>query len=193
MVGLPGEDEDLMLCTARKVIELGFSAVRIHPTLVLNKTELETLYQSGEYIPLSLENSVRICARITVMMIKRGIEVIRLGLLHTKSLMAEGNIIAGPFHARFGELVKSFIYHNALQNYLHKKFNGQEKIIMGINPREISKMTGDGNSNINSLKKNLNLKNLIVQTDNSLGLFEIHIKFPEKDKINVIEYFEPRS
>ena len=38
--------------------------VRIYPAIILKNTELEELYQSGGYRPLSLEEAVSWCAEI---------------------------------------------------------------------------------------------------------------------------------
>lgn len=59
MVGLPGDSEETFLQTVDRVISLKPHLVRLHPTLVLQGTELERLFTAGEYVPLSLEQADR--------------------------------------------------------------------------------------------------------------------------------------
>ena len=53
--GLPGEDRDMMLESARTVGELMPDELKIHLLYVLKDTELARLYLAGAYTPLSLD------------------------------------------------------------------------------------------------------------------------------------------
>ncbi len=53
--GLPGEDRDMMLESARTVGELMPDELKIHLLYVLKDTDLASLYLSGAYTPLSLD------------------------------------------------------------------------------------------------------------------------------------------
>jgi len=61
MIGLPGDTYELFLETINRVINLKPDFLRIHPTLVLRGAPLETLWESGRYLPLSLEEDIFLC------------------------------------------------------------------------------------------------------------------------------------
>ena len=60
MVGMYGSNEEFDRLTCRRIIELAPTCTRIYPTLVLKGTELERLYERGEYAPYSLEQAVMV-------------------------------------------------------------------------------------------------------------------------------------
>ena len=60
--GLPGEDEEMMLDTARKAARLSPDEVKIHTLCVLRDTEMEAIHRRGEYDPLEMETAVALTA-----------------------------------------------------------------------------------------------------------------------------------
>ena len=58
--GLPGESEDDMLATAKKVARLKPDQVKIHLLNVLKGTALGDMYLRGEYVPMERDDYVRI-------------------------------------------------------------------------------------------------------------------------------------
>lgn len=114
MLGLPGADREAEFYTARCVIGLKPSFVRIYPTIVLAGTALDRMYQMGEYKPMALAQAVEISAKIIPEYEKHHITVIRTGLQSSDSISEDGKIIAGPYHPAFGELVRSCIALNWL-------------------------------------------------------------------------------
>lgn len=107
MPGLPGSDKETEYETARRVIDLKPEIVRIYPTIVIAGTDLELRHRTGEYRPLDLEEAVDICANIVPMYEEHGIRVIRTGLQSSDNISTDGDVVAGPYHPAFGELVKS--------------------------------------------------------------------------------------
>ena len=61
--GLPGEDDDAMLETVRRVAALRPDQVKIHLLHVLRGTVLGNMYERGEYEPLSRERYISLVAR----------------------------------------------------------------------------------------------------------------------------------
>ena len=53
--GLPGEDEAMMLQTAKAAYEWGIDSVKYHPLYVVKRTALANEYQRGEFTPISQE------------------------------------------------------------------------------------------------------------------------------------------
>lgn len=143
MTGLLGDTDEKSLRTCRDIIALKPDTVRIYPTIVLEGTYLGELYKNGEYSPQSLENAVSLCAKLLKSFYDESIKVIRLGL-HSGGNVEEG-YLAGPYHPAFGELCESRIYLSVAEELLKAKKKGNYTIY--VNPREISKMTGQKQMN----------------------------------------------
>ncbi len=149
--------------TAEEIVALKPDTVRIYPTVTLSGTELETLVNSGEYVPPTLEETVDLCAELLDLFEAHGIKVIRTGL-HT---IDEARYVAGPWHPTFRELCDSKRYLNKLLNILPQT----GEYILSVNPREISKVTGNKKANIIKLRE-LGYK-VSVKGDNSLELGQL--------------------
>lgn len=104
--GLPGDSHEEMLRSAEIAASLKPDGVRIYPAVVIRGTQLERMFQSGAYAPLSLDEAVDICAEMRAIFDDRGIPVIRMGL-HPLAPEEAGKISAGPYHPSFGFLVKA--------------------------------------------------------------------------------------
>lgn len=107
MVGLPGDTPEKSITTARRIVELGASCTRIYPTLVIRDTQLEEMYLAGKYVPLSLDEAVEITAKLAGIFEKAGVKILRIGLHPSEGLLGGESLVAGPFHAAFGELVST--------------------------------------------------------------------------------------
>lgn len=108
MVGLLGDSMEKSLYTAKKLIELSPDFVRIYPTLVFRDTDLYDEYVAGRYAPLTLEQAAQTCAPLVRLFEQASIKIIRLGLLVTED-EAKENLVAGPYHPRFREIVYDII------------------------------------------------------------------------------------
>ncbi len=65
--GLPNETEEMMIETAREVGRLHPDQIKLHLMHVLRGTKLAKMYESGEYIPLSLnEYATIVCKQLEV-------------------------------------------------------------------------------------------------------------------------------
>lgn len=60
--GLPGEDHDMMLRTAKEIASLDLHMVKIHLLHILKNTPLEKMYKNGEFRALELDEYVNIVA-----------------------------------------------------------------------------------------------------------------------------------
>ena len=63
MDGLPGETESMMIDTAKAVGKLRPDALKIHLTYVVKGTPLCTMYERGEYTPLTFEEYTNIVVK----------------------------------------------------------------------------------------------------------------------------------
>ena len=60
--GLPGENEEMMLATAKEAARLSPDEVKIHTLCVLLGTEMEEIHRRGEYDPMEMEAAVALTA-----------------------------------------------------------------------------------------------------------------------------------
>lgn len=175
MIGLPGDNRNKDIDTAKKVIELGPDLVRIYPTLVIRNTFLEVMYNKGDYVPPSLEESIDICAELLELYEKNGIKVIRIGLQPTDNINNGADVIAGPFHPAFRQLVESRRTLYKIEKFIKdNELESANGIIVFTGSKFISNVVGQKQSNINYLKERFGYELIRVKVDSSLDN-EIHI------------------
>lgn len=149
MVGMPGQSFDSVRDTVEQVLRLQPAIARIYPLLVIKGTPLEAAYARGEFEPLTLEAAVEQSAYVYHQLTQAGIKVIRVGLQADEELCGEGNIIAGPFHPAFGELVQSRLLYTELTPRLQKLLcQGAGKIVITCPVKLESKLRGLKNNNL---------------------------------------------
>lgn len=117
MIGLPGDTAEKAVETAKKMIAFMPDTIRIYPTLVLQDTELERMYNEGLYRPLSLSEAVTWTSSVLPLFEAAAIVVLRVGLQANEGLSGE-NVIAGPYHPAFKELVQDEVIYNRLEKAL---------------------------------------------------------------------------
>ena len=146
MTGLYKSTYDSDKKTVLDFIKIKPDTVRIYPTIVLENTELATLYKKGEYIPPSLNKSIINCSEFYEMFSKHNIRVIRLGLHNIN----EDTYVAGPWHPAFSQLCMSNIYYENVKKALLS--DETKNFTLYVNPSEISNFVGQKRSNINKFK-----------------------------------------
>jgi len=118
MPGLPGDSREIFIDTIEKVISLNPHMARLYPTLVLKGTKLAQWYGEGKYAPMSLDDTISVCKEACIQLETSGIPVIRIGLMASSSLLAEGEILAGPWHPCLGFMVRSAMHIDMMRPYL---------------------------------------------------------------------------
>ena len=113
MPGLPGDDPEKSLETAKIIASLSPDAVRVYPTLVIKNTELCDMYERGDYKPYDLDTAVSLTAKMYKLFTEKGIAVLRMGL---HSDIDPADVVAGPYHPAFGELVFSALYLEKMES-----------------------------------------------------------------------------
>lgn len=149
MTGLDGDTPETALYTARELIALKPKALRIYPTLVLKGTELASRMERGVYAPQTLDEAVELCARLLPLFEEAGISVIRMGLQGEPEL--EKNLMGGPFHPAFRELVLSKGFLEKMEGFLKDRPKGGYAFYG--NPKDISAILGQRRANVEALKK----------------------------------------
>lgn len=164
MTGLPGDTDEKSIYTAEEIIKLQPSIVRIYPTLTIKDTRLEEMYNSGEYVPQSVDDAAELCKTLLLMFETNDIKVIRLGLQSTDEICENGSVIAGPVHSAFGEIVESTVYYNLILDAVGQAENCT--VMVAVNDRELSKAIGNKRRNILKIKNERNIDLKIVGDKN---------------------------
>lgn len=151
MTGLYMSSEGDDIYTAREFIKLFPDTVRIYPTLIMKGTKLQELYSLGNYIPMTLDEAVRLCSKLLRMFELNGINVIRLGL-HASDGINE-NFIAGPWHPAFRELCESKIIVDDCINTIKNLNLVNRPVKISVSPKELSKVIGQRRSGLKKIKK----------------------------------------
>jgi len=138
MIGLPGDTKEKAILAARKIIEVGAENTRIYPTLVIKNTKLEEMYHQGKYYPLTMEEAVDWTAEILEIFEQSKVKVLRIGLHPSEGLLDGSDLIAGPFHPSFRELVLTEIWRKKLSDIK----SGADSIIITVNPKELNYAVG---------------------------------------------------
>ena len=149
MTGLYGSKDADSLETAEKIVALAPDTVRIYPTVVIKGTKLHDLMLKGEFIPKGINETADLCAKLIPMFENAGIKVIRVGL-HSGGGVEEG-FAGGAYHPALREICEGRIYYNNALSELQKQPQG--KYILCVNPKEISKMTGQKKENLTKLRE----------------------------------------
>ncbi len=116
MPGLPLETTGSFLRTVREVIALAPAFVRLYPVLVVEQAGLAEMYRRGDYRPLSMNKALALTSRAKEMLAAAAIRVVRIGLQPSSAL--ERQLLAGPYHPAFGELVASRIWFKRIRTLL---------------------------------------------------------------------------
>jgi histone acetyltransferase (RNA polymerase elongator complex component) len=179
MPGLPGDTFERDISTVKRSIEMKPDICRIYPSLVIKDTPMEKMYRCQEYVPYSLQEAVDISKIIYNMYRKNKINVIRIGLQPTESITEGKDVVAGPFHPSFRELVEgSLIVDTILENLKDEK-----DAVIHINPKDLSKLYANRKLYFNKLKENN--KNIVVKQDEAIkrGCIKLCLKDKKLDII----------
>ena len=144
MTGMPGSTKEDDLLTAARFAALKPDTMRIYPTLVLKNTLMAKWFESGEYIPQTVEEAASDCAELLDVFELYNIKVIRLGLHAEESL--EENLMAGPYHPAFREICESLRFRKKIAPMLTRLPKGS--YVLKVNPSEVSKCSGQHKANI---------------------------------------------
>ena len=180
MIGLPESTKLDEINTAKALIKLKPKIVRIYPVLVIKNTPLAKEYEQGEYIPLTVEQAVDRAKDIMQLFNNAKIEVIRIGLQNTEEITdpseESSQVIAGPYHPAFRQLVESGMWYDEIVQKI-KKFNIKVmQVTIKANPENINNIIGHKKENVLKLKEFYDV-DVIVKPDENIkkGKFEIEI------------------
>ncbi len=172
MTGLPGDTDESCVETAKKIVALEPDGVRIYPTVIVRDTVLCDMWRAGTYKEHTVEDAVRVCAKIVPLFKNAGIPIIRMGLNPTEDLSG-GDALGGAYHPALGELVLSRIMLEKARELLRGVEPGS-RIVLGVNRSDISKMVGQHRCNVKTLTAAFSLAGLKIH-ESSVKSGEIRI------------------
>ena len=148
MPGLPLDTDEKSLMTAQKIVLLGATETRIYPTVVIRDTPLSKLYAKDEYHPFELEHAVNLTANLKQFFENHSVKVLKVGL---HSGQVEKDIIAGPFHPAFGQLVNSKICLDKLIAFCKENKLRDTTLLVCPKNYDISDIVGQHRQNLKCL------------------------------------------
>ena len=167
MTGLPGSTDERDVETAKKIIALEPDGVRVYPTVIVRGTKLFDMWQAGIYPEHTVEDAVRVCAKIVPLFEAAGIPVIRLGLNPTEKLSG-GAAAGGAYHPALGELVKSRILLEKARVLLRGIEPGS-RVCITVGKGKASQMAGQHRENILRLTEEFSLGELKIREKSEPG------------------------
>ena len=182
MVGLPESTQEDEINTAKALIKLKPKMVRIYPVLVVKGTKLEKDYEEGKYTPLTLARVIETCKKLVRMFADKKIDVIRVGLQNTDEITdpsdKNSEVIAGPYHPAFRQLVESEMWYDAIVEKIKKLNVKVSKVEIKVNPMDSNNVIGHKKQNIIKLKKTYDV-DLILRPDSKIKQGKWDIKIVE--------------
>lgn len=184
MPGLPGSTIKKDIETCRDSIAMKPDMVRIYPTLTIKETELAHMYYDGSYKPLTLKEAVDISAYMYSLYSVNNIKVIRIGLQNTESINDAEEVVAGPFHPAFRQLVEGKIYLASVMAALKGLSLKNRPITIAADGKLINSIAGHKKTNVGRLREAFSLSG--VSFKNSSDEYSIEI-YTGKNKLGSFE------
>ena len=170
MVGLPESTRIDEINTAKALIKLKPKMVRIYPVLVVKNTKLEKEFKEGIYDPLPLAQAVETCKQLIRMFTSKNIDVIRVGLQTTNEITSPdlkgSEVVAGPYHPAFRQLVESAMWYDAIVEKIKKLNVKVKEVEVTVNPIDINNVIGHKKENIIKLKDTYDVDLILKQDEN---------------------------
>lgn len=180
MLGLPGDNKEKDLESAKRSIKMAPDFVRIYPALVIKGTPMESMLLKGTYKPYSLDEAVEISSEIIDMFNEAGINVIRAGLQPTEEISPGNSLVAGPYHPAFKELTQSYSFWKkvrgvisseaALSNNEYKDIPERDSLSIKVNPKDISVVFADKKKYMCEFIELMSDRNFNILTEQSAGI-----------------------
>ena len=179
-IGLPDSTRLDELNTARDLAKLRPNRVRIYPMVVVKNTKLEQEYKKDKYEPLTLNQAIERCKEVVYEFNRKHIKQISIVKQNELNESEETEIVAGPYHEKFGQLVTDSIWYDSIVEKI-KGFNVKvRKVKIEVNPKELPNVTGYKKENAEKLEE---LYNVSIKAE---GNPDIKIG---KSKISVLEVY----
>lgn len=174
MLGLPSDNFKKDIETTKKVIDMGPEICRIYPSLVIKDTPMELMYNKGVYKPYTLEEAIEISKTIYMMLIEKNINVIRIGLQPTENINENKDVISGPFHPAFRELVEGDIWNDIIYEAIKEV---KSEVIIQVPSKDLSKLYANKKVYFNKMKDKVKSKSILIKVNDNLKRGDFIIEF----------------
>ncbi|WP_297519431.1 radical SAM protein [uncultured Clostridium sp.] len=185
MLGLPSDTKEKDIETTKKSISLNPDIARIYPALTIKDTAMEYMYKNNTYVPYTLDECVDIAKACYKLYIEARVNIIRVGLQATDNIAEGEDIVTGPFHPAFRELVEADILNEEILKLI-KANKITSEIVIEISNRSISKLYADKKRYFIDFKNKVD-NNILVNVIKDMDKSFINIKTNNKVyKIDII-------
>ena len=190
MVGLPESTRLDEVKTAKDLAKLKPKMIRLYPVLVIKNTELEQEFKKGEFMPIPLVQAVETCKELYYFFNRKRIKVIRIGLQNTDIISnpenIESEVVAGPYHEAFGQLVEDSIWYDKIVSKIKKINTKVIEIELIVNPEDVNNVVGHKKENIKKLKEIYDIHVVIKQNKNiKRGSFNLRVLKTYEDLLKI--------
>jgi len=169
MCGLPESTKLDEINTAKDLIKLKPKIVRIYPVLVIKNTKLAEQYAKEEYEPLTVNQAVERCKELSYLFNKARVKVIRIGLQNTDNITNPeedgSDVIAGPYHPAFGQLVEASMWYDSIVDEIKKVNAKVMEVEVLVRGEDINNVIGHKKENIEKLKEVYDVDVKVIQDE----------------------------
>ena len=176
MVGLPFSTLDNEIQTAKDIVSMGASAVRIYPTVVFEGTKLYEQCLNGEYSPISTEEAVLRSFECLKVFRKAGVEILRIGL-HSSEELASAPF--GANHPAIGELVYGEEAYSFVCNAVGTQETKGKILKIYVHRSKVSATAGLNGKNKIRLIERYGFKDVKIYKSDKVESIEINIEARE--------------
>ncbi len=169
MIGLPGDTKEKSIYSAIEAVKLKPQISRIYPTIIISNTELEQMYNTNQYKPLSLEEAIDWSKAVYQILFRANINIIRVGLKSSDFIQDGKDSLGGNFHPAFRQLVESEIAKDKMEAQIKKQ---NKEIIFYSNNESYSNMVGNKKSNKKYFQEKYPQKHFSYKIDSKLEDYE---------------------
>ena len=143
--------------------------IRIYPVLVIKGTKLAKDYEQGIYNPLTVTQAVEVCKELVTMFNAKKIDIIRIGLQNTDEIanpeLENSEVLAGPFHPAFRQLVESSLWYDEILNKIKKLNVKVKEVQVEVNSQDVNNVIGHKKENVKKLKDVYDVDLFVKQND----------------------------
>jgi len=138
--GLPGDRPGMFAEDVRIAASMEPEAARLYPCLVVAGTPLADIWERGEYEPWTLDRAKEELADALLVLWKKNVRVIRLGLAPEGTL--EENILAGPWHPALGQSARGLALFEIIRQHVVQL--GRSPVSLEVPRRYSGELYGHG-------------------------------------------------
>ena len=161
MIGLPGSTRESEVYTIKECLKLHPQQLRIYPVYVIADSELYSMYENGEYKPLSINEAVKRCKAVIYECQKTDISIIRLGLQSTDEITAKNKELRGPVSDNLAEYVMSALVRDKIEYEIKNRRIDDSKLIINVSKKYVSICIGPKKINKLYFEDKYNIKFIV--------------------------------